>query len=424
MAFSSSCYFQQIFKNATSHRFHKALFSRGISYSRLSTARRHVLNSKLKLFPTVLRQTVRQTTTGATASVAPVIPAHGQKMVGRWLIGCAGMCAGAIVLGGVTRLTESGLSMVDWKLIKDMTLPSSQQEWEEEFERYKNFPEYKYYAKEKDMTLSDFKFIFFMEWFHRLWGRGVGIVFALPALYFLKKGWISKTMKPRLAIFAALIGFQGFLGWYMVKSGLKDQPEATDVPRVSQYRLASHLGSALLLYALFLWSGFSHLLPPAKMRDFPQLAKVRGMTHGIKALVFITALSGAFVAGLDAGLTYNTWPKMADRWIPDDLWAITPKWKNTFENATTVQFNHRNLAEATMVLIGAFWWMCRKYPLHPRARMAVNTLFGMAMLQGTIGIATLLLYVPTWLAASHQTGSVALLSFALWLSHELRRLPK
>ncbi|WAR21050.1 COX15-like protein, partial [Mya arenaria] len=176
-----------------------------------------------KLSSVVVSQIIRRTGTAA-GNVVPEITPHAQKIVGRWLLTCAGMCVGAVILGGITR---------------------SQQEWVEEFERYKQYPEYQFSGKE--MTLTEFKFIYYMEWGHRMWGRGVGLVYALPAIYFWKKGWLTRAMKPRVLVFGALIGFQGFLGWYMVKSGLQDQPESTDVPRVSQYRLASHLGSALLL---------------------------------------------------------------------------------------------------------------------------------------------------------------------------------
>ena len=182
-----------------------------------------------------------------------------------------------------------------------------------------------------------------------------------------------------------LISPQGFLGWYMVKSGLGDQAAAAldGVPRVSQYRLASHLGSAFILYSLFLWQGFNHLLTPKPLPDVKSISRLRGLAHGIMTAVFVTALSGAFVAGLDAGLTYNSYPKMADRWVPSDLVSehISPKWKNIFENPTTVQFNHRHLAESTVVFISGFWLLARKAPLHPRARLAVNCLLGMALTQ-------------------------------------------
>lgn len=356
-----------------------------------------------------------------SSSAAAEAP-KGQKAVGTWLLTCAGMCFGAVVIGGITRLTESGLSMTQWDLIKGMKPPRTKEEWLAEFERYKQFPEYKYL--ERDLTLEGFKSIFFWEYIHRMWGRSIGLMFALPALYFLRKGYISKAMKPRLAIYGTLLVGQGLLGWYMVKSGLQDKENEHEIPRVSQYRLASHLGSAFILYALFLWQGLSHILTPHQLPNTRQIAVLRKLAHSSMFAVFFTAISGAFVAGLDAGLVYNTWPKYADRWIPSDLFALEPKWKNVFENTTTVQFNHRNLAELTAAFLLGIWWYSRKIPLPPRTRMAANALATMSLVQVGLGIWTLLSFVPTHLAATHQGGSLVLLSFAIWLTHELRRLPK
>ncbi|XP_074640951.1 heme A synthase COX15-like [Tubulanus polymorphus] len=353
-----------------------------------------------------------------------------EKIVGRWLLGCAGMVFGAVVLGGVTRLTESGLSMVDWKLL-GVKRPHTNAEWEAEFMKYKEYPEFKAGVHPKDMTVSDFKFIYYMEYAHRMWGRTIGLAYAIPAVIFWKLGWLTKKMKPRVLIYGGLLGFQGWLGWYMVRSGLEEPPSSADVPRVSQYRLAAHLGSAFVLYSLFLWGGISYALKPdtksiAAVQDTlrKKLPLIRKYAMGVKALVFFTAISGAFVAGLDAGLVYNTWPKMADRWIPSDLWALSPKLKNIFENATTVQFNHRHLGETTVCSIVGLWALCRGVPLPPRARLALNCLLGMSFLQVTLGIGTLLMYVPTHLAATHQAGSITLLSFALWFSNELMRAAK
>ncbi|GAB1603931.1 cytochrome c oxidase assembly protein COX15 homolog [Argonauta hians] len=356
----------------------------------------------------------------ATPTVSHVTLSE-QKIVGRWLFGCAGMVFGAVILGGVTRLTESGLSMVDWKLLKDMKPPRSKEEWIAEFERYKTYPEYKFVTSEREMTLSDFKFIYYMEYGHRMWGRLTGMVFLLPAAFFWKKGWLVPKMKPYVLLMSGLLGFQGFLGWFMVKSGLE---EDLDIPRVSQYRLASHLSSAFLLYVLFLWGGLSHINAQQMMPRTLQMLRIRKFSFAVTGMVFVTAFSGAFVAGLDAGLVYNSWPKMADRWIPSDIAAFSPKWKNVFENPTTVQFNHRWLGQTTAASIVTLWFMSRKAPLSPRARAAVNCLLGMAFLQIGLGVSTLLSYVQTHLAATHQSGSLVLLSFATWLSHELRRLPK
>jgi len=346
------------------------------------------------------------------------------RKIGLWLAGCSGMVAGAVVLGGVTRLTESGLSMVNWDLIKDMIPPKNEEEWIQEFEKYKEYPEYKY--SEREMTLNQFKFIFYMEWSHRMWGRATGLVFFIPAAYFLSKGYFNSAMKKRMGVFSVLLGFQGFLGWYMVKSGLKE-PVSNDIPRVSQYRLASHLGSAFLLFSGFLWTSLQHMLYDQKAVtafDTKLIKKISIRSHGLMGLIFTTALAGAFVAGLDAGLVYNSFPKMADRWIPTDLFAHEPKWRNFFENPTMVQFQHRILGMSTLAAICLYAFSMRKIKLPSRARLAVNSLVAMSFVQVTLGISTLLLYVPVSLAAVHQSGSLALLSFAIWLSTEIKRLPR
>ncbi|XP_068114136.1 heme A synthase COX15 isoform X1 [Hyperolius riggenbachi] len=357
---------------------------------------------------------------GAAAGAVPNAAAN--RTIGRWLLLCSGMVGGAVLLGGVTRLTESGLSMVDWHLVKEMKPPTNQEEWEAEFEKYQQFPEFK--VLNRDMTVEEFKHIWIMEYSHRMWGRAVGLAYILPAVYFWRKGWFSRAMKGRVLFLCSFVCFQGLLGWYMVKSGLEEKPDSYDVPRVSQYRLAAHLGSALLLYTASLWTGLNILFPRQKFPETRQVVKLRMFTHWTAGLVFLTALSGAFVAGLDAGLVYNSYPKMGDRWIPDDLLAFSPTIRNFFENPTTVQFNHRILGTTAVTAITGLYFYARNIPLPPRARLAVNSLLVMAYLQVTLGISTLLLYVPTSLAATHQSGSLALLSMAIWLMNELRRLPK
>lgn len=274
------------------------------------------------------------------------------------------------------------------------------------------------------MTLEEFKFIFWMEYGHRMWGRWIGAFFALPAAYFWKKGYFNKTMKIRTVAFGTLIGLQGLMGWYMVKSGLEDRFHGeNDVPRVSQYRLAAHLSFAFVLYTLFLWSSLDHLLPPQTIANVSKAAlRLRKLAHVSKGMVFLTAVSGAFVAGLDAGLVYNSFPKFADRWIPSDILAFSPTLRNFTENPTTVQFDHRVLGTTTLTLISALWLMSRKCKLPTRAYTAANAVAIMAWLQVALGISTLLTYVPVPLAASHQSGSLVLLSFAVWLTHELKLL--
>jgi len=348
-----------------------------------------------------------------------------RKFVGCWLLGCSGAVAGAVVIGGVTRLTKSGLSMTDWNLITGMKPPRSQEEWLDEFNRYKNYPEYK--IMRSDMTLNEFKFIFYMEWFHRMYGRFVGLTFYIPAIYFWRKGYLSKEMKPRTILFGTLILSQGLLGWYMVKSGLHELTMSnSDKPRVSQYRLAAHLGLAFTVYSGLLYNALKHLLNENPLAYTKQLGRMKTFAHSSMALTFITALSGAFVAGLDAGLVYNSFPMFADRWIPSDIAALNPWWKNMFENPTTTQFNHRVLALTTFSAIIATYMLASPIALPWRAKMAANAMLGMSFVQVGLGISTLLLYVPTHLAASHQFGSLTLLSFLIWFNFELRsaKIPK
>ncbi|KAM4852771.1 heme A synthase COX15 isoform 1-T1 [Thomomys bottae] len=345
-----------------------------------------------------------------------------ERAVGRWLLVCSGTVAGAVILGGITRLTESGLSMVDWHLVKEMKPPTSQEEWEAEFQKYQQFPEFK--ILNHDMTLAEFKFIWYMEYSHRMWGRVVGLAYILPAAYFWRKGWLSHSMKGRVLALCSLVCFQGLLGWYMVKSGLEEKPDSSDIPRVSQYRLAAHLGSALVLYGASLWTSLSLLLPRHKLPETRQLLWLRRFASGTAGLVFLTALSGAFVAGLDAGLVYNSFPKMGESWIPEDLFTFSPILRNIFENPTMVQFDHRVLGITSVTAITVLYFLSRRIPLPRRTKMAAITLLALAYTQAALGISTLLMYVPTPLAATHQSGSLALLSSALWLMNELRRVPK
>uniref|UniRef100_A0A1B6D8M1 Cytochrome c oxidase assembly protein COX15 homolog n=2 Tax=Clastoptera arizonana TaxID=38151 RepID=A0A1B6D8M1_9HEMI len=404
----------------------------------LSILRSRVLNQKCVPLSTILnsncylklrnslrnKNVFRQSATVAINLKNEVSP-QSQKIVGYWLIGCTGMVSVAVVLGGVTRLTESGLSMVTWRLLGEK-LPINDQEWFDEFQRYKNFPEYK--IKNKDITLEEFKSIWWMEYIHRQWGRCIGAVFYIPATIFWMRGLFKPAMKKRIIAFGTLIGLQGLMGWYMVKSGLENNFEdPNDIPRVSQYRLASHLSLAFVLYTLFLWSALDHLIPAQAMDTVQKSAtRFRALAHGCKGMVFLTAISGAFVAGLDAGLVYNTFPKMADRWMPDDILALSPMLKNFTENPTTVQFDHRILGISTLSLISGMWLLSKRRKLPPRAYAAANAIAAMAWMQVGLGITTLLTYVPVSVAALHQSGSLVLLSLAVWLTHELKhvKLPK
>ncbi|KAG9298338.1 hypothetical protein G9A89_002826 [Geosiphon pyriformis] len=366
-----------------------------------------------------------------------------KPIVGYWLLGTAALVFGIVVLGGLTRLTESGLSIVEWKPITGIFLPISQSQWLEEFQKYKQFPEYK--KLNSEMSISDFKFIYFMEWAHRVWGRAIGLSFVLPAAYFGIRGYMTKSTIYKVIGLAGLLGFQGFLGWYMVKSGLSEELLSTPgaVPRVSHYRLAAHLASAFLLYTGMLLTGLQ-ILRDAKIGKGtfpmsitttlinPALKRFRGSAIATAALIFLTTLSGALVAGLDAGLIYNEFPFMGHHIIPpkDELFSknyvhdgdIAP-WRNLFDNPTTVQFNHRVLAMTTLGAITALWFYSRRVPITANARRASNYLLGAVSMQATLGISTLIYMVPIPLASAHQAGSLTLLTIALWLIHSMRRIP-
>jgi len=333
------------------------------------------------------------------------------------------MCVGAVVLGGVTRLTESGLSMTDWKLM-GRPPPSSQLEWDQEFQKYQQSPEFKW--KNSDISLEEFKFIWYMEYIHRMWGRTIGAVYYIPAAIFWARGMIPPALKKRVVLMGGLLACQGLLGWYMVKSGLDHDNflGPSDVPRVSQYRLAAHLSSAVVLYSLLFWNAKEILSPAVNIGPgsvTPAMASLRRMVISSKALVFLTLVSGAFVAGLDAGLVYNSFPKFADRWIPEDLLLFSPLLRNITENPTCVQFDHRVLGVSSLALISATALKAYRTPgLPPHIRAAALALGAMGWCQVGLGITTLLLYVPVSVAALHQSGALATLSIAMWTAHDMK----
>jgi cytochrome c oxidase assembly protein subunit 15 len=346
-----------------------------------------------------------------SAPGAASAPAHDRQLA-LWLMICCAMIYAMVVLGGVTRLTGSGLSMVQWDPIFGVVPPLTQADWEATFSLYRASPEYR--KINVGMELHGFKQIYWFEFTHRLLGRTIGVVFLLPFLYFLFTGWIRRPLIPRLALLFVLGGLQGALGWYMVKSGLVDNPH------VSQYRLTAHLGTALLIYsymlwvALGLWTGAEGAEPAPAPRGLLRLAAALG------GLVFVTALSGGFVAGLKAGFAYNTFPLMDGRWIPETMFLKSPAWRNFFENIATVQFDHRLLATVVFAGCVAFWLAARGHALPASARLAVHALLAAAVLQFSLGLSTLLLHVPTALAATHQGGALLLLTVVLVLNHRLR----
>ncbi|MEE8350790.1 MAG: COX15/CtaA family protein [Rhodospirillales bacterium] len=334
---------------------------------------------------------------------------HRRKAISVWLFAVATMLVVMIVLGGVTRLTQSGLSMVDWRPVTGWLPPFAEAEWEAVFARYRAFPEYQ--KNNFGMTLAEFKSIFWLEFLHRLWGRVIGVAFFVPLVVFAFKGWIARPLAHKMIGLFVLGALQGVMGWYMVKSGLVLRPD------VSQYRLAAHFGLALAILGFILWLAIGLLKPDAQ--DSGGSAFTRPV-WALLALISLTAISGVFVAGLDGGLTYNTFPLMDGQWVPDGLLDVSPVYLNFFENITTVQFDHRVLAIATFLSVVIFWLKARGDVLTIRARKAVNVLLGVAIIQVTLGIFTLLLVVPVSLAALHQLGAVALFSTAIWLVRELK----
>jgi cytochrome c oxidase assembly protein subunit 15 len=332
------------------------------------------------------------------------------RLIAAWLFVCCGMVFAMVILGGVTRLTGSGLSMVEWDPIFGIIPPLDQQTWNETFDLYKQSPEYQ--KINAGMDLEGFKQIYWFEFSHRLLGRLIGTVFLVPFLFFIFKGWVRRPLVPRLTGMFVLGGLQGLLGWYMVKSGLVDNPH------VSQYRLTAHLGLAVVIYgymlyiALGLWFGTqrSTASPPG----------LRRAVAALWILVFITLLSGGFVAGLKAGYAYNTFPLMNGSLVPESLLAQQPLWRNFFENVATVQFDHRVLAITVLLGIVALWLAGRRHTLPLHIRFGMHLLLAAGLLQVSLGISTLLLRVPVALASLHQAGALLLFSVVLYLYHRMQ----
>ena len=328
------------------------------------------------------------------------------RYIASWLFMCCLMVYGMVVLGGVTRLTGSGLSMVEWDPIFGIIPPLDAAAWNEAFELYKQSPEY--LKINIGMELDGFKNIYWFEYAHRVLGRAIGTVFLLPFLFFLARGWINRALVPKLTGMFVLGGLQGLLGWYMVKSGLVDNPH------VSQYRLTAHLGMAILIYA---W--MFHVALGLWFRDDQRITVTHGMRRGITlltGLAFITILSGGFVAGLKAGFAYNTFPLMDGQWIPQIILMLDPVWRNFFENIATVQFDHRVLAILVFCAVLAIWVQSLRQHAARRPGNAIHVLMAVAILQVALGISTLLLHVPVTLASMHQAGALLLFSTLLYLN--------
>jgi cytochrome c oxidase assembly protein subunit 15 len=324
-------------------------------------------------------------------SAASKIDTKDSRPVEIWLLVCAALIFVMVIVGGITRLTESGLSITEWKPVTGAVPPLTEQAWQEEFERYRQIPEYR--ERNEGMTIEEYKTIYWWEYLHRLLGRIIGAAFLLPYLWFLATGRVRGTLAKRLGFIFILGALQGALGWYMVQSGLADRIN------VSPYRLAAHLGLALAIYAAILWTVFD-------LQSTGRQADQRAAELAV--LVFIVMLLGAFVAGNDAGMIYNTFPLMGGSLVPAGYFDFEPWWQNFFENPATVQFNHR-VGGVLTLFVALVYWMRAAGSGNPWPAIVLAT----TLLQAVLGIFTLVLVVPTPLAALHQAGAMALLTVSL-----------
>jgi len=380
------------------------------------------------------------------ADHARAAAASSSRAVAAWLFVCCGMIFLMVVIGGITRLTLSGLSITEWQPVTGVLPPLSAAAWAAEFEKYQQIPQYR--LVNHGMSLAEFQTIYWWEYVHRLWGRLIGFAYAVPFVYFLARGRISRRLTwPLIGIFA-LGAAQGALGWYMVESGLAERVD------VSQYRLVAHLALALAIYAATLWIALGLLQSPSPApRERVARAQRREPGEGVRedtasrpltptlspgggegvkwrwrraaealiALIALTIAAGGFVAGLHAGLVYNTFPLMDGSFVPAGYAQLQPFVRNWFENIAAVQFDHRALAMITAAGVLALWLAGSRAVLPRAARLALHALFLTAALQFVLGVATLLLVVPIPLAAAHQGGAVLLLTSAIVLRHTLRR---
>ncbi|MFA7292383.1 MAG: COX15/CtaA family protein [Rhodocyclaceae bacterium] len=338
-----------------------------------------------------------------------------RRQIAIWLFICSAMVFAILVVGGVTRLTHSGLSIVEWQPIVGIVPPLNEQEWSETFDKYKKTPEYQ--QVNHQMTVDEFKGIFYWEYWHRVLGRLIGVAFFIPFLYFLVRKKVEPGLAPKLLGIFILGGMQGAMGWYMVKSGLVDDP------RVSQYRLTAHLSLAFLIFISMMWVALGLVATRARETTDAALKKLQRTGFWLALLAFYMVITGGFVAGIRAGKAYNTFPLMNGDFIPPEIFMIDPWYLNFFNNMATVQFDHRLGAWLLAFIVPWFWLKLRSGPVSARARWVASLLLVVLSAQIALGIATLLLAVPVALGAAHQGGAMVVFGVLLWLNHELRVAP-
>ena len=330
-----------------------------------------------------------------------------------WLFTGCFLIFGMVIVGGITRLTGSGLSITEWKVVTGTLPPLNEAQWVEEFEKYKQIPQYQ--LVNAHFSLSDFKFIYFWEYIHRLFGRLIGFVFLGGLLFFLFKRAVPKKLLPRLLLMFALGGFQGFLGWYMVSSGL------TQNVRVSHIRLAIHLTFAFITFGYIFWVALSELYN-RETQNAERLKGYRNFVKGLFLLLILQIVYGAFVAGTKAGMIHNTWPTMDGAWVPESIGYAWEKdgWKSWIYNLPSIQFVHRGLAYLLVLITGIFSWKILRSSLSVPQKNAVYFLLCGLFLQVVLGVITLLLQVPLWLGVMHQALGFMLFAGMVYLLHRLR----
>lgn len=332
------------------------------------------------------------------------------KRVITWLITGCFLLFIMVLVGGITRLTDSGLSMSNYNLITGTIPPLNDAEWQDAFEHYKQFPEYNAYNT--GFELEDFKAIYFWEWFHRVLGRLIGLVFIIPFIYFLFTKQLTKATIKKCIGLLFLGGFQGFLGWFMVKSGLIDQPD------VSHFRLATHLTTAFITFALTLWVALDLIYPIKK----PALKSMKNWIIAGISILLIQIIYGGFVAGLKAGLLHNHWPMMNENmFIHDTVYLLEPFYKNLIVNPSGIQFIHRALAYLVVLFVIIIWFKARKFDLNSTQKLSVNILVLLVIVQFALGVYTILYKVPLLLGLAHQIGAFFLISAMVFALHRFSK---
>ncbi|WP_188466399.1 COX15/CtaA family protein [Bizionia arctica] len=332
------------------------------------------------------------------------------KKVIYWLLtGCILLFI-MVIIGGITRLTDSGLSISNYKLITGTIPPIGETEWQEAFELYQQYPEFQ--KLHSHFTIEDFKDIYFWEWLHRVIGRLIGLVFFIPFMYFIFTKQLTKKTIKKCIVLMILGGFQGFLGWYMVKSGLVDMPD------VSHFRLAAHLTTAFLTFAATLWVALDLIFPEKKIVD----KKFRNLVIvGYLVLIF-QIIYGAFVAGLKAGLLHNHWPFMNEgKFMHETVYILDPFYKNLIENPSGIQFIHRTFAYIVVAFILVIWYQAKRMTLTNYQNKAVNSLFILVLVQFLLGVLTIIYQVPLWLGVAHQVGAFFLLTAMTFTLHRFSK---